>query len=568
MSETKLNTQKHHAGEEGVARRSFLSGSLFAAAGAAAAASAATPAAASTPADQISWDMEFDVVIVGAGATGLPAAIAARDEGASVLVVEANFDVGGKMMLSGGQIRLGGGNRLQQEYGVEDSEEQVFLDWIQHDNKYSRYSDRELIRVFADHNLSTFDFLEENGLTWYELASPTQAESVARRITPPEWPIRSQTVAFDQNRRGSSIVRNFEQSARAKGVQFLLSHRMNKIHREGQLEGRVLGITAIEVDDFFNDMYRTVNIRARKGVIVATGGHSDNLDLRRVFDPRLTEEYQAHGTVWAYEKGDGEIQSMAIGASLWATANQTQEVGQGLNKGRIGVENNYIRGYVTPDSPAFHRARATGLNVLDWQNVVLVRENGTRFFDETVENFEYYAAAMAWSGDPERLNGGGPIWAIFDQAAVDAEGWDVNPPFVDRAAGYFFQADTLEELAAQVIRNRFQWRDMPGDALAATISQFNGYVDAGEDPDFGRRMAGARKVEQGPFYAAWATPVVHDSLTGLRINTKAQVQDIFGKVIPGLYTGGDTMGGFSMHGLGRAIVFGIIAGRECARETV
>lgn len=557
---------RHKPGENKVSRRAFLSTSLVAGAGAAVGTGIAAPAAASP--EELTWDMEFDVVVVGAGATGLPAAIAARDAGASVLVVEANFDVGGKMMLSGGQIRLGGGNRLQQEYGVEDSEEQVFQDWIRHDSKYSRYSDRELIRVFADNNLAAFDFLEENGLTWFELAPPSQIESVARRATPPEWPVREEVVAHDQNRRGSGIVRTLEKSAREKGVEFLLEHRMNKLHREGYLEGRVIGLTAVKVDRYFNDLSETVNIRARKGVILATGGHSDNIDLRRVFDPRLTEEYQAHGTVWAYEKGDGEIQAMAVGASLWATANQTQEIGQAINKGRLGVENNYVRGYIKPESVAFFRARAMGLNVTDWQNVVLVRENGERFFDETKENYEYFAAAMAWSGDPERLNGGGPIWAIFDQDAVEREGWTVEPPHVDVEAGYFFQADTLEELAEKIIKNPYQWRPMPAEKLAETINTFNGYVEAGEDPDFGRPMAGANRVARGPFYAAWATPVIHDSLTGLRINTKAQVMDIFGKVIPGLYTGGETMGGFSLHGLGRAIVFGMIAGRECASEEV
>ncbi len=550
-----------------VSRRAFLTSGIAVGAGAAVAAGSALPAAAQQ--EEIKWDIEYDVVVVGAGATGLPAAIAARDQGASVLVVEANFDVGGKMMLSGGQIRIGGGNRLQKEYGVEDSPEQVFLDWIRHDSKYSRYSDREIIRVFADHNLEAFDFLEANGITeWYELAGPSQIESVARRVTPHEWPVREEVVAHDQNRRGSGIVRPLERSARNKGVEFLLEHRMIKLHREGHLEGRVIGITAVKVDRFFNSLDTTVNIRARKGVILATGGHSGNLNLRRVFDPRLTEEYQPHGTVWAFENGDGEIQAMAVGASLWATANQTTEIGSALDKGRLGVENNYVRGYIKPESVAFFRARAMGLEVNDWQNVVLVRENGKRFYDETKGDYEYFATAMAWSGDPDRLNGGGPIWAIFDQDAVERTGWNVEPPYVDKDAGYFFQADTLEELAAQVIKNKYQWRPMPGENLVETIQKFNSYVDAGQDPEFKRPMAGAFKVARPPFYAAWATPVHHDSLTGLRINTKAQVMDIFGNVIPGLYAGGDTMGGFALHGLGRAIVFGMIAGRECAKEQV
>ena len=68
-----------------------------------------------------SWDLEADVVIIGAGATGLPAAIAAIDAGASVIVVEANYDIGGHAILSGGTVPLGGGTSAQRKYRIEDS---------------------------------------------------------------------------------------------------------------------------------------------------------------------------------------------------------------------------------------------------------------------------------------------------------------------------------------------------------------------------------------------------------------------------------------------------------------
>jgi glycine/D-amino acid oxidase-like deaminating enzyme len=75
-----------------------------------------------------SWDLEADVVVIGAGATGLPAAIKAIDEGASVIVVEANYDVGGHAILSGGNVPLGGGMSAQSTYGIEDSLDIVFAD--------------------------------------------------------------------------------------------------------------------------------------------------------------------------------------------------------------------------------------------------------------------------------------------------------------------------------------------------------------------------------------------------------------------------------------------------------
>jgi hypothetical protein len=171
---------------------------------------------------------------------------------------------------------------------------------------------------------------------------------------------------------------------------------------------------------------------------------------------------------------------------------------------------------------------------------------------------------MAWTGDPAKLNGGGPIWAIFDADAVTREKWATEPPVVDRARGYFFSADTLEELAKQFTRNPYQWRPMPGNVLRETVERFNTFVDTGVDLDF-KRPNPRYKIQTPPFYAAWATPSLHDSLTGLRINTRAQVLDLSSQVIPGLYCAGETMGGFALHGLGRCIVFGRIAGMEAGK---
>ncbi len=100
------------------------------------------------------WDMTADVVIIGAGVGGLPAAITARDLGASVIVVEANYDIGGRGMLSGGRVQLGGGHALQQKFNIKDNADQVFLDWVRADDGESRYSDRDLVRVYADENVA------------------------------------------------------------------------------------------------------------------------------------------------------------------------------------------------------------------------------------------------------------------------------------------------------------------------------------------------------------------------------------------------------------------------------
>ena len=104
-------------------------------------------------------------------------------------------------------------------------------------------------------------------------------------------------------------MRALEASARTKGAQVLLRHKMTSIVREGPSSGRVLGITATHEG-------RTVNIAARKGVLVATGGSSRNVNLRRTFDSRLTEEYQVAGEPWSRQSGDGELAAMAVGAAL------------------------------------------------------------------------------------------------------------------------------------------------------------------------------------------------------------------------------------------------------------
>ena len=170
---------------------------------------------------------------------------------------------------------------------------------------------------------------------------------------------------------------------------------------------------------------------------------------------------------------------------------------------------------------------------------------------------------MAGVGDGS--NGGGPIWAIFDSDAVKREGWEVVPPHVDIAGGYFFSAPTIAELAGS-ITNKYQPKPVPAEALAGTVSKYNSYVDAGKDADFGK-PAPKCKIQTPPFYAAWATPVIHDTRSGLRINAKCQVVDLDGKVIAGLYCGGESAGGFSLHGLARCIVQGRIAARSAAAES-
>ena len=535
-----------------VSRRSFLKKGATAGVGATALSGLGT----SPVGAQSFWDISADVVTIGAGTAGLAAAVAVLDHGASVIMLDENVDIGGHGILSGGQVHLGGGTSNQRKHGVEDSAEQVFQDWIRHDHGQSRYSDRDLVRAFADENAATFEFLIENGVHFQDhLTGPTGASRVRRQQRTVQWPVASERVTHHPTRVGSGLIRALEASARRKGAQVLLRHKMTSIVREGPATGRVLGVTAT-----FEG--RTVNIAARKGVLVATGGSTSNVDFRRTFDPRLTEEYQVTGEPWSRQSGDGEIAAMAVGAALWGTANQTAESGSAISKTRhIGCRWGYGNLIWEPDSRVFDLARASGLTVRDWQDAVLVNQTGRRFWNELDARYDYFAAAMAYNGDSSKLNGGGPIWAIFDQDAVTRESWDPRPPNVD-PDGYFFTADTIPELA-RAITNPYQSEPMPPAVLQDTVTRYNSFVDTGTDADFGKPTP-EFKIQTPPFYAAWSTPILHDSLTGLRTNVKAQVMDVRGQVIPGLYCAGESQGGFAQHGLGRCLVFGRIAGRDAA----
>ena len=502
------------------------------------------------------WDREADFVTIGAGTAGLAAAVSALDSGASVIMVDENYDVGGHGLVSGGNVHLGGGTSRQQKFGIEDSADQVYDDWVRHDHRDSRYSDRDLVRAFADMNADTFEWLIENGVDFQDhYLGPQAASTIPRQGRTVQWPIASERVTHHPTRVGSGLVRALEKSARAKGAEILLEHRMTRIVREEQFSGRVLGIAAEHRE-------MTVHIRARKGLLVATGGSSSNVTLRRTFDPRLTEEYQVAGEPWSRQSGEGELAAMAIGGALWATANQTKESGNYMSKTRyIGCKWGYSSLIWQPDSPLFDRARASGLTIFSWQNAIMVNQAGVRFWNEMDNGFDFFAACLADHGDTSKRNGGGPIWAIFDADAVEREGWDPNPPYVD-LEGYFFSGNTIGELARN-IESEYQSGPIPPAALEETVARYNSFVDAGGDPDFGKESP-MYKIQTPPFYAAWTTPILHDTLTGLRTNARAQVMDYHGQVIPGLYCAGESQGGFAQHGLGRCVVFGRIAGRDAA----
>src|SRR5690349_21696389 len=560
------------------------------------------PGEAEAQGKAVKWDKEADIVVVGAGAAGLPAAIEAAEGGASVILIDANFDIGGHAMVSGGNVALGGGTSRQKKYGIEDSADLLFADltdWsVVEPNGFPdyRYNDKEIIRAFADYSAPTFEWLVAHGVVFVEKAPDNQGAGATgnsalreNHAAPMGW-VRMQTgKAVDPSQAttmssGVGLVRPLEAAAKKASVEILLKHKMSSLVRQAPTSGKVLGIKATNEG-------KPVNIRARKAVIITTGGSSNNVNFRRMFDVRLTEEYNGvAGEPYSFQDGSGELAGIAIGASLWGAYNQVGEYGDRLTKaGRIGTQYGYRNLEWQPGSPIFHLVRAVGLTVRDYQNVILVNQAGVRFYDETAgqytannfhaltsykpgsylnaANIKYNPANFldaALAGTGETVNGGGPIWAIFDAEAAQREKWTVAPPYVD-PEGYFFSANTLAGLAA-AIKNKYQHKPILGAVLESTVTRYNSFVDAGNDADFGK-PAPKYKIQTPPFYAAWAMPVIHDTRAGLRINAKCQVMDFSGNVIPGLYCAGESAGGFGLHGLARCLVQGRLAGKNAAAES-
>ena len=523
------------------------------------------------------WDHEADVVIIGGGICGLVSAIRAKDLGASVIVVEANYACGGHALTSGGHVHLGAGTSLQQKMGVEDSPNLYYLDNTNPQFPTAKYNIREVIRGSANVHPAAFDFILENG--WVHQDESTlrimnrDADTVPRSITtdPTGW-----TDPAISNTAGIGLTRPLEVSARTKGVQFIMNHHMDKLYRDDG--GKVVGIQAgytprippgsdTPLVDIYTDgnieSTDTVTVKANKGVIVVTGGSSSNWQFMQIFDPRYGPEHAngVGGDPFSFQDGSGELACLAIGASLGDTANQTREAGWALAKARaIGSQYGYRPGTFGPESPIWPFVRAYGLDSTGNDaelGLIYVNMTGKRFWQEDTREYDFLGAALgsaildADTDDVKRV--GGPIWAIFDADQVARQEWNVaGPPDVDIENGYFFSGNTLAELAENIVNKFYEGYPMPAANLEETVARYNSFVDSGVDEDFGRENP-QFKIQTPPFYAAWATPAGHDTLSGIWVNGKFQVRDIHGEPIPGLYAAGESATGQGMHGHGKNI---------------
>jgi glycine/D-amino acid oxidase-like deaminating enzyme len=672
-----------------LSRRDFVKAGATAGVSASVFAVPRTALAQANPTDAIEWDYEADVVICGGGCVGLTAAIRARDLGASVIVLDQNFDLGGKMLHSGSWVSLGGGDPLQlrdiagesdpegfvtapSPHSREELEDDVDLlfkdhtDWSVMDasaNAPYRYNERDLHRAYADNCYATREFLMQNYVRFSRISGThgNGGMSRARRALAilkegAVTDIRAGTVSSEDagvegvhsshfaprvmekpvnlsspgmRSNGGALSRPLEFSAREKGVQFVLNRHMDEIIREEQFSGRVIGVrasysprihpeTGARLESLWqngnvDDRSETINVRARKAVIIATGGHGNNPEFRSMFYPGWREPaFVSSGWAMMGPRGQdasGIIAGMRVGANLAGMMQNLAYASTFHFPGNLATRDPYTD--MLPGHPTFPFRGSTGIQLgpEQFQHLIVVNQVGKRFFNELLVTVREGGAAFPAShakGQPRprmehvptdwrnasaenvrstysepnsvhaamAINEGsqapdflpGPIWTIFDRAAVERDGWNIEPPFTSPTNGYFFQADTIEELAEKIHAGH-EFQRVPMRHLADTVAKWNSYVDRGEDPDFARGPdAPMYKIDTPPFYAATLNPVWHDSYGGLRINGRAQVIDMQGQVIPGLYSGGEASGGGQQHGLGRAHVHGFIAGTNAAQE--
>ena len=270
-----------------------------------------------------------------------------------------------------------------------------------------------------------------------------------------------------------------------------------------------------------------IYVKARKGVLLATGGYEGDMEMYRNFNGG-DSIYNAGSP---YVTGDGVKMEMAIGAQLWHMDGQTMSCG-------------YFHGIKVPDFETTF-IRQFYMKQGSWMEVAA---DSTRYYNEAKsyqrQHMKYYEHGKYVDVPIARSQ---PVHIIFDEECRKAQpmvnawiGWPVtcrNPYHwsddnsVEIEKGWIVKADTIEELAEKLGRD-------PA-ALRAEVDHFNAMVDAGEDADFGRDITTMAKIENGPFYAIEEVPAMPACSGGARRNIKGQVLNWDNEPIEGLYSAGE-----------------------------
>jgi fumarate reductase flavoprotein subunit len=450
------------------------------------------------------WDEQVDVVIVGAGDAGLAAVIESVDAGATAIVFEKLGSVRStSSAMSRGTFAFAGTD-LQQCRGVQDSNDLFFKD-IMNAGKWTNYE--PLVKVFLKEQLESYNWLTALGVKWVTLKA-TGGGSVPRGHSTD--PVQH--------------VRILQEAAEKKRAKILFRTRVTELLTDQ--DKRVIGVCA-------QSEGQALRVKARKGVVLATGGFGFDTKRMAAIDPRLAT---IKVVVSPGHTGDGHRMAETLGASF------------------RHMEQHYVQ--TTIGIHASTGSYKTNL-LAYWEGAIVINKRGNRFVNESVENRSIGAATL---NQPDQI-----AYEIFDQKVFDRMqrvGTGIGDAIIKRMV----KALTIDDLASTI--------GVPPQVLKKTIDRYNNGVDKGEDPDFGRthlvKGVGAMiAIDTPPFYAYETSPWLPGTYGGVAVDENMHVLTNDG-IIPGLYGAGEIVGGFhgaGYHGgtaLSKAVVFGRIAGRNCA----
>ena len=490
--------------------------------------------------------IDADIAIVGAGGAGMTAAITAAAEGKSVVILESQPMVGGNSVRATGGMNAGktvyqDENEFGESAGVEktlktaaekyaDNETITALaatvaeQWAAYQANPTGYfdsvelmeldtmiggkgvNDPALVETLCSNSADAIDWLGEQGITLNSVSSAGGAS--VKRI---HRPVNEEGKVVSV---GAYMVPLLEEDCQKAGVQMMLNTTATEILTDDN--GAAVGIKATGASG------ETITINA-KAVILTSGGFGANMDMVVEYKPELKGfmTTNAPGIL-----GQGIKMAQAIGADT------------------VDMDQIQIHPTVEANTAALITEGLRG------DGAVLINAEGKRFIDEVGTRDVVSAAEIAQPGSYS--------WLIIDQKMVDDS--SVIQGYIKK--GYTFEGKTYEELAEQI--------GVDGAALAETMNTWNGYVEAKNDPDFGRTSF-ANKLDTAPYYAIKVTAGVHHTMGGLKINTNTEVLNENGEIIPGLFAAGEVTGG--VHGANRLggtavsdfVVFGRIAGAAASK---
>ena len=485
--------------------------------------------------------VDADVVVVGAGGAGMTAAITAAAEGKSVVILESQSMVGGNSVRATGGMNAGktvyqDENEFGESAGVEktlktaaekyaDNEtitalaKTVSEQWAAYQANPTGYfdsvelmeldtmiggkgiNDPELVETLCANSADAIDWLDEHGITLHNVSSFGGA-SVKRIHRPVN--AEGKTVSV-----GSYMIPLLQENCEKAGVKMMLDTTATEILTDAN--GAAVGVKATGASG------ETVTVNA-KAVVLATGGFGANLDMVVKYKPELK------GFMTTNAPG---IQGQGI------------EMAQAIGAATVDMDQIQIHPTVEANTAALITEGLRG------DGAILINEEGQRFIDEVGTRDVVSAAEIAQTGSYS--------WLVVDQAMVDAS--SVIQGYIKK--GYTVTGSTYEELGKAM--------GVDAAAFAETMEKWNGYVEAKNDPDFGRTSF-ANPLNTAPYYAVKVTAGVHHTMGGLKINANTEVLNEKGEVIPGLFAAGEVTGG--VHGANRLggnavadfTVFGRIAG--------